>query len=58
MILSIAIQFIPTLSEETETIRKAQMARGARFDSPKITEKAEAVLRWSSRSFCGVQAGG
>jgi energy-coupling factor transport system permease protein len=25
-------------------IRKAQMARGARFDSPKITEKAEAVL--------------
>lgn len=44
MILSIAIQFIPTLSEETDTIRKAQMSRGARFDSPKITEKAEAVL--------------
>ena len=44
MILSVAIQFIPTLSEETETIRKAQMARGARFDSQKITEKAEAVL--------------
>ena len=44
MILSVAIQFIPTLSEETEMIRKAQMARGARFDSPKITEKAEAVL--------------
>jgi len=44
MILSIAIQFIPTLSEETDTIRKAQMARGARFDSTKLTEKAEAVL--------------
>jgi energy-coupling factor transport system permease protein len=44
MILSIAIQFIPTLSEETDTIRKAQMSRGARFDSPKLTEKAEAVL--------------
>ena len=44
MILSVAIQFIPTLSEETESIRKAQMARGARFDSPKITEKAEAVF--------------
>ena len=44
MILSIAIQFIPTLSEETEMIRKAQMARGARFDSPKLVEKAEAVL--------------
>jgi energy-coupling factor transport system permease protein len=44
MILSIAIQFIPTLSEEAESIRKAQMARGARFDSPRIKEKAEAVL--------------
>jgi energy-coupling factor transport system permease protein len=44
MILSVAIQFIPTLSEETDTIRKAQMARGARFDSPKLIEKAEAVL--------------
>jgi len=44
MILSIAIQFIPTLSKETDMIRKAQMARGARFDSRKIFEKAEAVL--------------
>ncbi|NLN69572.1 MAG: energy-coupling factor transporter transmembrane protein EcfT [Chloroflexi bacterium] len=44
MILSIAIQFIPTLAEETDTIRKAQMTRGARFDSKKITQKAEAVL--------------
>jgi len=44
MILSIAIQFIPTISEETETIRKAQTARGARFDSNKLTEKAAAIL--------------
>ncbi|MCB2214074.1 energy-coupling factor transporter transmembrane protein EcfT [bacterium] len=44
MILSVAIQFIPTLSEETDMIRKAQMARGARFDSKKLTEKAEAVM--------------
>jgi energy-coupling factor transport system permease protein len=44
MILSIAIQFIPTLSEETDAIRKTQMARGARFDSKKISEKAAAVL--------------
>lgn len=44
MILSIAIQFIPILSAEAETIRKAQMARGARFDSGKLMEKAEAVL--------------
>jgi len=44
MILSVAIQFIPTLFEETDMIRKAQMARGARFDSPKLTEKAVAML--------------
>lgn len=44
MILSIAIQFIPTFSEETDMIRKAQTARGARFDSKKLTEKAAAVL--------------
>lgn len=28
MILSVAVQFIPTLLEETDTIRKAQIARG------------------------------
>lgn len=44
MILSVAIQFIPTIFEETDTIRKAQLARGARFDSPKLLEKAGAVL--------------
>jgi energy-coupling factor transport system permease protein len=44
MILSIAIQFIPTLYEEIDMIRKAQMARGARFDSPKLIEKATAIL--------------
>lgn len=44
MILSVAIQFIPTLFEETEMIRKAQMARGARFDSRKIMDRAQAVL--------------
>jgi len=44
MILSVAIQFIPTLLEETDSIRKAQTARGARFDSPRLLEKARAVL--------------
>ena len=29
MILSVAVQFIPTLLEETDTIRKAQIARGS-----------------------------
>lgn len=44
MILSVAIQFIPTLMEETDMIRKAQTAMGARFDSRSLLEKAKAVL--------------
>jgi len=44
MILSVAVQFIPTLFEETEAIRKAQTARGATFESRKLSEKARAVL--------------
>jgi len=44
MILSVAIQFIPTLFEEADAIRKAQTARGARFDSKKLRHKAAAVL--------------
>ncbi|MEA4946741.1 MAG: energy-coupling factor transporter transmembrane component T [Oscillospiraceae bacterium] len=44
MIISVAIQFIPTLFEETDMIRKAQTARGARFDSRKLSEKAGAVM--------------
>ena len=33
MILGVAMQFIPVLGEEAETIRMAQTARGARFES-------------------------
>ena len=44
MIISVAIQFIPTIFEETDMIRKAQMARGARFDSRNYFEKAMAVM--------------
>ena len=44
MILSVAIQFIPTLLEETDNIRKAQTARGARFDSKNLIEKGKAAL--------------
>ena len=43
LIISVAIQFIPTLTMESEQIRKAQIARGARFDSKKLTEKAAAI---------------
>ena len=44
MILSAAIRFIPLFLEETEMIRRAQTARGARFESRRLTERAQAVL--------------
>jgi energy-coupling factor transport system permease protein len=44
MIISVAIQFIPTLLEETDTIRKAQIARGARFESRRMLERAASFL--------------
>jgi len=44
IILSVAIQFIPTLLEETAIIRKAQTARGARFESKKRRERAMSLL--------------
>ena len=44
VILSAAMQFIPVLLEESEQIRKAQIARGARFESRKIHERAMALL--------------
>lgn len=44
LILSVSIQFIPILFEEADNIKKAQLARGARFDSRKLTDKAAAVL--------------
>ena len=44
MIISVAIQFIPTLMEETELIKMAQIARGARFESKKLAERAASFL--------------
>ena len=44
MILSVAVQFIPTLFEEADAIRKAQTARGAKFDSARLRDKAAAVV--------------
>lgn len=44
MILSVAIRFIPVLSEEADTIRKAQMARGAKFDSQRWADRGKAVI--------------
>lgn len=44
MILGVAIQFIPTLMEETDIIRKAQIARGARFESQRFCDRAASVI--------------
>ena len=44
MMMSIALRFIPTLIEETDKIMSAQKARGARFDTGKLTERARALI--------------
>lgn len=44
MMLSIALRFIPTLLEETDKIMKAQTARGADFESGKLTQRAKALI--------------
>ena len=44
MMMSIALRFIPTFSEETDRIIKAQSARGADFDSPRLIEKIKSFV--------------
>ncbi len=44
MMMSIALRFIPTLAEELDKIMKAQMARGADFESGNIIKRAKALI--------------
>lgn len=44
MMMSIALRFIPTLLEEADKIRKAQMARGADFESGNLIKRAKAMI--------------
>ena len=44
MIMSIALRFIPILVEETDKIMKAQMARGADFESGNLIQRAKAMV--------------
>ena len=44
MMMTIALRFIPTLLEETDRIRKAQMARGADFESGGLIARARAMV--------------
>ncbi len=41
MMMTIALRFIPTLLEETDKIMKAQMARGADFESGNVINRAK-----------------
>lgn len=44
MMMTIALRFIPTLIDETDKIMKAQMARGADFESGNIIKKAKNLI--------------
>lgn len=44
MMMTIALRFIPTLLEETDKIMKAQMARGADFESGNIINRAKSLI--------------
>ncbi|MCR5477470.1 MAG: energy-coupling factor transporter transmembrane protein EcfT [Lachnospiraceae bacterium] len=44
MMMAIALRFIPILLEETDKIMKAQLARGADFESGNILRKAKALV--------------
>ncbi len=44
MMMSIALRFIPILLEETDKIMKAQMARGADFESGNIIQRVKNMV--------------
>ena len=44
MMMSIALRFIPILLEETDKIMKAQIARGADFESGNLLQRAKSLI--------------
>lgn len=44
MMMTIALRFIPTLMDETDKIMKAQMARGADFESGNLLKRAKNLI--------------
>ncbi|WP_434310111.1 energy-coupling factor transporter transmembrane component T family protein [Hominifimenecus sp. rT4P-3] len=44
MMMSIALRFIPILTEEADKIMKAQMARGADFESGSLIQRAKSLI--------------
>lgn len=43
-VLGISFRFLPTLAEETTTIKKAQSSRGAQFEAPRIIVRLKSYL--------------
>lgn len=44
MMMTIALRFVPTLMDETEKIRNAQMSRGADFESGNIFKRVKSMI--------------
>ena len=44
MMMSMALRFIPTLTEETDKIMSAQKARGADFETGGLIKRAKALI--------------
>ncbi|MBP5599827.1 MAG: energy-coupling factor transporter transmembrane protein EcfT, partial [Lachnospiraceae bacterium] len=44
MMMSIALRFIPILMEETDKIMRAQMARGADFESKNLIKRIKSLI--------------
>lgn len=44
MMMTIALRFIPTLMEESDKIQKAQMARGADFESGNLIQRVKSMV--------------
>ena len=44
MLMSIALRFVPTLLEEADKTMRAQMARGADFESGNLLRRARAMV--------------
>ena len=44
MMMSIALRFIPILTEELDKIMKAQMARGAEYDQGNLLNKMKSLV--------------
>lgn len=44
LVFGVALQFIPTLAQEVQVIKKAQMARSAEFEKGTLLQKAQSVI--------------